>query len=278
MISEQEFVRITTYLKSKYGINMTGKKVIVNGRLENYIVSEGYKDFGEFMDKLEADKSGNLEIDLVNMLTTNHTFFMRESQHFDFMKRNVIPWIKEEAKDTHDLRLWCGASSTGEEPYAIAMLLKESLGLEAAKWDTTILATDISERALSKAIEGRYDAEQIEVIPEAWRNRYFKQLPHSDVYEVTREIKDSVIFRKFNLMDDFPFRKPMHVIFLRNVMIYFDGPTKRKLIEKIYDSLVPGGYLFVGRTETIDRESTGFEVIHPSIFRRPNEKNQSIGC
>lgn len=273
MLSEQEFTRIATYLKDKYGIDMSGKKIIMNGRLENYVWGNGYQSFNDFMNALEADPTGNLEKSLVNLLTTNHTYFMRESEHFDYMKSTVIPWIKSREVATHDMRIWCGASSSGEEPYAIAMLLKDALGFEADRWDSKILATDISENALSKAISGVYELEQISVLPDTWRRRYFRQVAGTDTYQVTQELKDEVIFRKFNLMNKFPFKKPMHVIFMRNVMIYFDEPTKRELIKKIYDALVPGGYLFVGRTETIDREGTLFEMIQPSIFRRPDEED-----
>lgn len=269
MISNQEFTRIAVFLKGKYGIDMTEKKIIMNGRLENYVWTHGFGSFTEFMDALESDDSGELEKQLVNLLTTNHTYFMRESEHFDYMKQTVIPWIKELEQSSHDMRVWCGASSTGEEPYSLAILLREALGLEASIWDTTVLATDISEKALSKAIAGVYDAEQVEPLPDSWKRRFFHKDAATGNWEVTQELKGSVVFRKFNLMNEFPFRKPMHVIFMRNVMIYFDEPTKKELIHKIYDALVPGGYLFVGRTETVDRAGTDFEMIQPSIFRKP---------
>lgn len=269
MLSDQEFVRIATFLKKKYGIDMTDKKVIMNGRLENFVSTHGYAGFTEFMNALEADVTGELEKNLVNLLTTNHTFFMRESEHFEFLKHEVIPWIKERESSTKDMRVWCGAASSGEEPYALAMVLMDALGLEAANWDTTVLATDISEDALSKAIAGVYEAEQISVLPEYWKRRYFRPVPGTTCYQATEELKQHVIYRKFNLMKEFPFRKPMHVIFMRNVMIYFDEPTKRTLVRKIYDNLLPGGYLFVGRTETLDRSNTDFEMLQPSIFRKP---------
>ncbi|MBQ0027900.1 MAG: protein-glutamate O-methyltransferase CheR [Lachnospiraceae bacterium] len=269
MISDQEFTRIASFLKGKYGIDMTDKKIIMNGRLENFVWSHGYASFTEFMNALEADPTGGLEKTLVNLLTTNHTFFMRESEHFDFMKSEVIPWIKEREAVTRDMRIWCGAASSGEEPYGLAMLLMDVLGLEANKWDTTVLATDISEDALRKAMAGEYEEEQVGVLPDYWRRRYFRQVAGTTKYRVTDELKSKVLYRKFNLMNPFPFRKPMHVIFMRNVMIYFDEPTKKELINKIYDMLLPGGYLFVGRTETLDRDNTDFEMVQPSIFRRP---------
>jgi chemotaxis protein methyltransferase CheR len=150
-----------------------------------------------------------------------------------------------------------------------AMMLMDFFGLEHSKWDTTVLATDISTEALEQAVRGIYTKEQTENLPESWKRRFFKIHADGETYEVTGDVKKQVMFRKFNLMDPFPFKKPMHVIFLRNVMIYFDHATRERLIKKIYDILVPGGYLFIGRTETLDRGNNHFQMIQPSIFRKP---------
>lgn len=266
-MTEQEFFRIYTFLKNRYGIDMGRKKEIVQGRLENYVRLGGWKNFTEYINAVETDITGKLEKKLVSMLTTNHTYFMREFEHFDYMRSTVLPYLKNQETVNKDLRIWCGASSTGEEPYMLAMLLKDFFGLEHKNWDTKILATDISSDVLKKAVEGIYTKEQIDVLPENWKRRYVKVMSDGEHYQITQEIKDEVLFRKFNLMEPFPFRGKMHVIFLRNVMIYFDKETKRRLVQKVYDILEPGGYLFVGRTETIDRESS-FEMIQPSIFRK----------
>ena len=154
----------------------------------------------------------------------------------------------------------------------IAMTLRDFLGLEHEKWDARILATDISTQALSQAIRGVYDDEHMAKIPENWRRHFFHKAKNGG-YEVVDEIKQQVIFRKFNLMDPFPFKKRMHTIFLRNVMIYFDEPTKRQVVQKVYDALEPGGYLFIGTTETLDRSSVPLEIIKPSIFRKKEGKN-----
>lgn len=267
-MTEQEFVRIKSFVKNKYGINMANKQVIVEGRLENYIKMHGFKSYSAYMDALEADATGELEKKLVDLLTTNHTYFMRESEHFDLLKREVLPWLKEKEQHSKDLHIWCGASSSGEEPYTLAMIVKEYFGLEKDKWDTTILATDISTEVLQHAAAGIYSAEQIASIPDHWRRRFFRAIPGTDQYRVTDELKKEVLFRKFNLMEPFPFKKKMHVIFLRNVMIYFDDATKRKLLQKIYDVLEPGGYLFLGQTETLDRGVIPFKLVQPSVFRK----------
>ncbi len=267
-MTEQEFLRIYRFLKSRYGIDMERKKEIMQGRLDNYIRAHGYASYTDYMNAVETDITGSLERDMVNILSTNHTFFMREFEHFDFLRQVVLPYLKEKEAAKKDLCIWCGAASTGQEPYMLAMLLKDFFGLEHAKWDTKVLATDIATDAIKTAVEGRYTWEQMESVPDHWKRRYFRMIEEGERYEVTQELKEEVIFRKFNLMDEFPFRRKMHIVFLRNVMIYFDKETKQKLIQKVYDAMEPGGYLFVGRTETIDRGKTPFEMIQPSIFRK----------
>lgn len=267
-MTEEEFLRIYKYLKRRYGIDMTRKKEIVKGRLENYVRMGGFRNYTEYMDAVEQDFTGKLEKQLVNILTTNHTYFMREFEHFEYMKNVVLPWLRKKEDQQKDLCIWCGAASTGEEPYMIAMLLKDFFGLEHASWDTKVLATDVSTGALKQAITGIYTREQIEILPKQWQRRFLKPVGPGEKYEVTKELKNEVIFRQFNLMEPFPFKRKMHVVFLRNVMIYFDSNTKRKLIQKVYDVMEPGGYLFIGQTETLDRDSVPFKMIQPSIFRK----------
>ena len=129
MIKDEEFQRISGFMKQRYGIDLSKKKVIVNGRLENYIRGGGFQSFDEFMNAVENDASGNQEKMLVNYLTTNHTYFMREFEHFDFFKNQVLPWLKQKERLRKDLRIWCGAASSGEEPYMIAMVLAEFFGI-----------------------------------------------------------------------------------------------------------------------------------------------------
>lgn len=267
-MTDAEFIRIYRFMKSRYGIDMERKKEIIQGRLENYITTNGFGDFSQYMNAVEMDFTGNLERELVNILTTNHTFFMREFEHFDYLRQVVLPQLKKQEERKKDLCIWCGAASTGQEPYMIAMLMKDYFGLEHGAWDTKVLATDISTGALKQAMEGIYTGEQIAVLPETWKRRFVRSVNGGEQYEMTAEIKNEVIFRQFNLMDVFPFKRKMHIVFLRNVMIYFDKETKNKLIQKVYDVMEPGGYLFIGRTETIDRNQTPFQLIQPSIFRK----------
>lgn len=267
-MTDEEFLRIHRFMKNRYGIDMSRKKEIIEGRLENYIRNNGFGSHSEFMNVVETDVTGQRERELVNILTTNHTFFMREFEHFDFLRQEVLPWLKKKEEARKDLSIWCGAASTGQEPYMLAMLIKEFFGLEHELWDTKILATDVATDVLHRAIEGIYEREQIESLPETWKRRFLRPIDGGKRYEITKEIKNEVLFRQFNLMDMFPFKRKMHIIFLRNVMIYFDKATKEQLIQKVYDVMEPGGYLFIGRTETLDRDNTPFKLIQPSIFRK----------
>lgn len=267
MITDEEFLRIFTFIKQRYGIDLGQKKTILNGRLENYLKLGGWKNFNEMMDAMEKDESGRIENEVVNHLTTNYTYFMREFQQFDFFKKTVLPWAEQKAKRSRDLRIWCGAASTGEEPYMIAMVLRDYFGLKHGNWDTRVLATDLSTKVLRQAMAGVYQEEQLKDMPEQWKRHFFKKTAEG-TFRVTNEIKQEVIFRQFNLMSPFPFRKKMHTVFLRNVMIYFDERTKLELLRKVYDCLEPGGYLFIGMTETLDRDRTLFEIVQPSIFRK----------
>ena len=246
-MTEEEFLRIRDYLKLRYGIDMNHKKTIVEGRLENYVRQNGYLSYSQYMDALESDVSGEMEKKLVDILTTNHTYFMRESEHFDYLRKEVLPWLKKKEAINKELRIWCAASSSGEEQYTIAM---------------------VSTAILTEAIRGVYTSEQIAPLPDAWKRRFFKAVPGEDCYQVTDELKCEVLYRKFNLMSPFPLKRKMHVVFLRNVLIYFDDNTKLQILKKVYDCLEPGGYLFLGKTETINRQAVPFKLVSPGIFRK----------
>ena len=266
-LTDRAFQRIVEYIRGNYGIELGQKRVIVEGRMKNYLSANGYASYEQYMDAVEADRTGKEAKSLVDMLTTNHTFFMREFEHFEYFQKVVLPQLKEKEKKKRDLHIWCAAASSGEEPYMIAMVLSDFFGLEHAKWDTTVLATDISTKVLQKAVRGVYDNDQLSNIPNSWKKRYFKSL-NATQSVVVEELKKQVMFRQFNLMDPLPFRKKLHVVFIRNVMIYFEDETKNQLLNRIYDCMEPGGYLFIGTTETIDRDETRFQYIKPSIYRK----------
>lgn len=266
MLTNEQFNRVVLYVKTHYGIDLSEKRVLVNGRLETHFLRNGIDSFDEYMNKVERDPKGTESTGLVDVLTTNHTYFMRESVHFDYMKQVVLPYLRAKEAGSRDLRIWSAASSTGEEPYTLAMLVKDFFGLEQSRWDTTILATDISTRVLEHAVKGVYLKEQVDPLPEKWKRHYFTS--RGEEYIAKDELKNQVIFRRFNLMDDFPFRKKFHVVFLRNVMIYFKEDVKYRLVSKIYNHMEPGGYLFIGTTESLDKSKIQFQYVQPSIYRK----------
>lgn len=254
-------------MKERYGVELLKKRTLVEGRLENKLTGLGYTSYDEFLNHVIREPDGEAARLLVNTLTTNHTFFMREAIHFDFMREVALPEIRRSAESTHDIRIWSAAASSGEEAYTIVMTIKDFFGFDAVNWDTKVLATDISTKALDKAKEGIYRADQLEGLPTRWIRQHFHKLSGEE-YQVRPELREEVIFNTFNLMDPFPWKRRFHIIFLRNVMIYFDEVTKASLISKVYQFLEPGGYLFIGTTETIETEGTGFEHVRPSIYMK----------
>ena len=182
------------------------------------------------------------------------------------LKNEVLPYIYENSREK-DLRLWCAACSSGEESYTIAMIIDEFFNDKVVGWDRKILATDISTRVLDIAKAGIYEAERIKPLPVLWKQKYFDMIDKRSLV-VNEKIKSQIIYKKFNLMDDFPFKKKFHAIFCRNVMIYFDGETKRNLVNKLYDSLDYGGYLFIGLSESLNRDVTRFKYLRPSVYRK----------
>lgn len=267
-ITNKEFVQMSGYIKANYGIYLKEeKRTLLTGRLQKVMAQAGFDNFTDYFNYIVSDKTGDAVITLVDQITTNHTFFMREADHFYYFRDTVLPYLSNTVKD-HDLRIWCAASSSGEEPYTLAMIVDEYLGKEKLFWDSKILATDISGRVLNIAKEGIYNKERILPLPANWKLKYFKKVS-ADSYKVTEKIKNDVIYRKFNLIDNvFPFKKKFHVIFCRNVMIYFDNETKEKLAKKLYDCLESGGYLFIGHSESINRDTSDFKYIQPAIYRK----------
>jgi chemotaxis protein methyltransferase CheR len=267
-ISEKEFRQLASYIKEHYGIYLKDEKqALVTGRLQNVLQQNGFTDFTEYYNYIASDKTGDAITTLVNKITTNHTFFMREADHFYFFRDQVLPYLRKTTRDK-DLRIWSAGCSTGEEPYTLAMLVDEYLGKEKMLWDSKILATDISSNVLEEAMRGIYSNEEIESLPSQWKLNYIKKIS-SENSTINDKIKSEVIYRRFNLMEEsFPFKRKFHVIFCRNVMIYFDAETKRRLVNKFYDALEDGGYLFIGHSESLSREDTKLKYILPAVYRK----------
>lgn len=266
-LSDQEFGLLYNYIYNYCGINLVNKRPLVESRLHSLLAEKGYGDFSSYLNYIINDQSGDAASALIDRLSTNHTFFMREIQHFNYFRNQVLPQLKATVKNK-DLRIWSAGCSSGEEPYTLAMIIADYFGEEKPVWDTSILATDISSRALKKARDGVYGDEELLELPASWKLNNFKSLGGGKS-QVNDWLKEEVIFRKFNLMEKtFPFKKKFQVIFCRNVMIYFDTATKQELISRFYDCTDKGGYLFIGQAETISRSETKYQYVMPAVFRK----------
>jgi len=267
-ITEKEFKLLAEYIQVNYGIQLKSEKqALLIGRLHNVLIEMGFSSFTQYYQYLVTDKNGDAVTILLDKITTNHTFFMREAEHFYFFRDYVLPQLARTIRD-RDLRVWCAASSTGEEPYTLAMIINEFTDKVKLNWDTKILATDIASNVLELAKQGIYSNEKLAPLPKYWKLKYFKKYDNENSI-INEQLKDEVIYRRFNLMENvFPFKKKFHVIFCRNVMIYFDNHTKDVLVQKLYDMLENGGYLFIGHSESLNRETSPFKYISPAVYRK----------
>ena len=267
-ITNQEFSKLAIYIKANYGIHLKDeKRALVTGRLHNVLIQNNFRNFSEYFEYILSDKTGDAAATLINKITTNHTFFMREVDHFNYFKDKLLPYLTSRVKDK-DLRIWSAGCSSGEEPYTLAMVINEFFGNERMLWDAKVLATDISSKVLEEAKKGIYKNEEIATLPAQWRFNYFKKIDNEKSVLIDR-IRNEVIYRKFNLMDTvFPFKRKFHVIFCRNVMIYFDAQTKCELVNKFYDLMEYGGCLFIGHSESLNREETKFKYVMPAVYRK----------
>ena len=267
-LTDKEFVMIRDYIKHHFGISLGNeKKSLIYSRLRNVLQDKGYSDFTQYFNAMINDRSGESVIQFIDRITTNHTFFMREADHFTYFRDVVLPCIEKTYDAAKDLRIWCAGCSSGEEPYTLQMIIQEYFKNKPG-WNTDILATDISTGVLSKALMGIYANDSIKPLPPEWKKTYFKPYDAANSI-VTDVLKRSVIIRKFNLMNErFPFKKPFQAIFCRNVMIYFDNETRAALTQKFYDLTEPGGYFFIGHSESLSQTKTDYQYIMPAIYRK----------
>lgn len=265
-ITDKEFTALVNFVKQRYGVDLTKKRSLVESRMTNMLRDRGFTSFQPYLDTLFKDTSGEEYTFLLNKLTTNYSYFMRETDHYDFLRNVALPNLIK-GRTNRDLRIWSAGCSAGQEPYTTAMLLDEYFGPQKHLWDTTILATDISMKMLAQAKAGIYPSDHLRDCPPQWLQKYFIKVG-PDSYQVCDKIRSQVVFRPGNLMEPFKFRKPMDIIFCRNVMIYFDTQTKENLAKKFYQVTVDGGYFFIGHSESIDKSASGYRYIKPAIYQR----------
>lgn len=270
-IKKEEFQLLRDLVYDKIGINLTEeKRNLLMGRLQKLLRKYNLDTFRDYYNFVKTDKSGDALSELANSISTNHTFFYRENDHFEFFQKSVLPELSQKMKreKINDIRIWSAGCSSGEEPYTLIMLMMEFFGSDYQKLSAGILATDISENALGIARKAVYPFERVKSMPEIYKKKYFKKLPN-DEYEVVDIVKKEVTYRRFNLMNkQFPFKKAFDIIFCRNVMIYFDQPTRQTLVDKFYRHTAPGGWFFIGHSESLNRINTGYKYIMPALYRK----------
>lgn len=266
-ISTKDFNRLVTFMKSSYGIDLSKKRQLIVGRLSNTITGMGMSSFTEYVDHILRTKDPSDVETLINKLTTNYTFFMREREHFDFFQHTILPWLEQSRQSKKVLSIWSAACSSGEEPYTMSMILKEYFANKPG-WDTRLLATDISQEVLRTAQNAEYPEESLKDLPKGWKQKYFRKGSAPGQYVVAPEVKNNVIFRTFNLMDPIRFKLKFDVIFCRNVMIYFDQATKDALVKRMYDASNPGAYLLIGHSEGLNKATTPYDYIMPATYRK----------
>lgn len=272
-LTDNDFERLMTYMKKTYGINLEKKRVLIEGRLSNMISTRGFKSFKEYIDFAFADKSGNETMQLVNKLTTNHTFFMREPEHFQYLKKTILPYLEKQNAVTKTLDLWCAASSTGQEPYTIVMTVDEYFGANASRWKVNLLATDLDTDVLAKAKAGVYKIDMLKDVPKEWLTKYFTKVD-ATTYKVIDRLRNQITFKQFNLMNKITDRKQYDLISCRNVMIYFEQDTKNALVDRFYDVTKEGGYLFTGHAESVGRD-TRYTYVQPAVYRKLSNKQDA---
>jgi chemotaxis protein methyltransferase CheR len=265
-----DFEKISRFVYDLCGINLhEGKKELVKARLGKRLREGRFKSFSDYYHYVTTPEGSDELIAMIDSLSTNLTTFFREEVHFRKLQEIVAEVIKKSRKGCiPKLRIWSAGCSTGEEPYSIAMSLREMYGDNEIA--IKILATDISTRVLNTAIHGIYPEGKVGNVSSALLKKYFQvgQRSWDGHYRVKKELKDMIDFMRFNLMEELPHYEPFDVIFCRNVMIYFDKTTQCTMVNKFFECLKDGGYLFVGRSESLTGLNHQFKYTEPSVYRK----------
>lgn len=265
-LAPQEFDQIRQLAYRTFGLDLkTGKEELVSARLRKLVRGGGFHSFQDYYKSIVQDRTGVSLLAMIDALATNHTSFLREPDHFQFLRDQVVPGL-----GTRDaIEVWSAACSTGEEVWTLAMVLNEALPNRRVR----IAASDISNKALNSAQRAVYPAERCHGVSAAWLSRYFAAEGRPPVsYRIAPALRAQVAFRRVNLVESYSWPHPFPIIFCRNVMIYFDRLTQERVIAGLSQHLEPGGYLFVGHAESLTRVSHSLEYVRPAVYRKPGKK------
>ncbi len=264
---DEEYRELVLYMSQKYGIDLSKKKILAECRLDAELRRWNQSSLHGYLKLMKADKSGRMEREMLNRLTTNYTYFCREKKHYEYLEQEILPSIAA-GPGSPPYQIWCAGCSTGEECYTLAIVLEEyrRKGGQLPPWKIT--GPDVSGRSLKRAEEACYPMREIQRLPEAWQRTYCVAEPEQDRFRICRELCRDIRFVRKNLLE--PVFEPgqYDLVFCRNVMIYFNEDSRRKLLSNLYYALKPGGYLFLGHTELLPRNHELFHYICPAVYRK----------
>ena len=259
-VTEDDFQKFREFFYRKTGINFeSSKRYFVDKRLVERIEATGNTDFRSYFVMLRFQASGEEVQQLTNLMTVNETYFLREEYQFQCLVNSILPELVKNKTDNSTIRIWCIPSSSGEEPYTIALYLMERWA-GIAKWDVEIISSDIDTSILHKARVGRFSTRSVQHVPKPWLTKYFTR--HGDEYQICEDVRQAVEFTRVNLAepaDTRPYRN-FDVIFCRNLLIYFDDVSRKSAAETFYDALKPGGFICLGHSESMSRISSLYKV------------------
>jgi chemotaxis protein methyltransferase CheR len=265
-LAAREFEAIRQLAHRSFGLDLQpGKEELVTSRLQRLVRSGGFRSYREYYHHVIEDSTGEALRTLIDALATNHTSFLREGEHFEFLRQTVVPMLLRRAS----IEAWSAACSTGEEVWSLAFLLNDAKPLSPIR----LLGTDISRKALAVCNRGVYSADRVSVLPPAWVSTYLDADGRPpQAYSVKPRIREQAAFQRANLIDPWDCRAHFPIIFCRNVMIYFDRPTQERVLANVFSHLEPGGYLFIGHAESLTGMNHGLEYVRPAVYRRAAAK------
>ncbi len=274
-LSRNDFDRLSAFTRAECGIKLSEqKRIMLEARLRKRLRALGIESFGEYCNFLFSPEGLEQEkLHMIDVVTTNKTDFFREPKHFDYLTQHAIPELFRihGAGMRQGLSIWSAGCSTGEEPYTLAMVLTEYAQSQPG-FRFSILATDISTRVLEKAFRAVYKEERVGLMPASMKKKFLMRSKERErgLVRVVPELRSCVEFRRLNFMDsNFGIDSSFDIIFCRNVIIYFDRPTQQKVLQTIYRHLKPGGYLFMGHSETLSSLSIPLASVGSMVYRKP---------